>query len=131
MSTRRINYQLKSPVDALRNWKEIRQHGLVVGASSSALGERIRVRLELSFSGESFELTGTVLSATEHGTALRLDPEPLELRRFMSRLENAGADPDSDVGTDWLKGDFSEAPQGDDDDVLSSVEIRLIRQMGR
>jgi len=119
-------------VDALRVWRQIRQHGLVVGPSSAAFGEQVTVRLDLAFSGESFELTGVVLSATEHGTALRLDPVPLGLRRFMSRLESAEQDPDSDVGTDWIKGEFSEVPLGGEtdslefagsDDASSSVEI--------
>jgi len=130
--TRRFNYTVRSHSDALRCWDHIRQRELGVEPSNAAIDERVQVHVDLSFCGQIYTLTGKVLSATEHGTALHLDAEPLELRRFMSELEIQEASPNNNVSVDWITDESLVIPMGDDPDSLevaangnasSSVEI--------
>jgi len=85
-SSRRFIYHFRTFSEACRCLEEIRQRTLLVDPSNASNLESVQVLMDLSFFGKSCRLTGTALSTTEQGTVLRLNPPPLEIRRFMNEL---------------------------------------------
>jgi Domain of unknown function (DUF4388) len=135
---RQATLELPTEEIALQCWLVMQQGGLVIPILDVAFEAQVDVEIAFGFCPHRYELQGTVVSATPHGTALQLAPIPDPVRQFFVALEQGEEPPDPPLQppsrtsrlASKLKGDFwstmdefSEVMlEGDPDEAFGDLE---------
>ncbi len=92
-----VTLELPTQEIALQTWLVMQQGGLVIPVQDVQFEAEVHVELAFGFCPHRYELVGTVVANTPHGTALQLGPIPDPIAAFFRAVEQGVEPPDPPV----------------------------------